>query len=397
MKIKDVCDITGLSDRTIRYYIEQGLINPSFTKNYLGRKKYDFSQADIDNLKDIATLRKYDFSIADINAIKQNPNESVRIIREVKTQKQKNIDNENEILNTLNKLYLYTPYQLHELAAALEESSHNTELPKEDMREKIKSYILSVPKILLSIFAGVPPLIFLFFSLTRFQYPVFTLWSIVAIFLTVLPIILVVKNLFSDENHYGLLVFCILYIPISAIFSITPFNSSRTTNINNYCIFEPDSLLNQVGFTRELFPAYANTFDMVKDENGEYIEKKVDAKYYYSYKQCLDYTYDVYAQWPLEKNDFYGEVSRVKNLYKEYNQKYFNDFDSTNYATVKRGNYMCLIKYNFDDDDKLFEKVTDNYELDMFAYDEEHLTVRYIHCSSLQNGAEQPYYLQLEW
>ena len=47
MKIKAVCEQTGLTDRTIRYYIEEGLISPFYTENYLGRKNFDFSEADV--------------------------------------------------------------------------------------------------------------------------------------------------------------------------------------------------------------------------------------------------------------------------------------------------------------------------------------------------------------
>ena len=38
MKIKAVCEATGLTDRTVRYYIEEELISPVYTENYLGRK-----------------------------------------------------------------------------------------------------------------------------------------------------------------------------------------------------------------------------------------------------------------------------------------------------------------------------------------------------------------------
>lgn len=69
MKIKAVCAITGLTDRTIRYYIEQKLIAPNYTENYLGRKTFDFSEKDINELKSIATLRKFDFTIEEIREI----------------------------------------------------------------------------------------------------------------------------------------------------------------------------------------------------------------------------------------------------------------------------------------------------------------------------------------
>ena len=35
MKIGTVCQTTGLTDRTIRYYIEEGLLQPACTKNHL--------------------------------------------------------------------------------------------------------------------------------------------------------------------------------------------------------------------------------------------------------------------------------------------------------------------------------------------------------------------------
>lgn len=42
MKIKAVCEETGLTDRAVRYYIDEGLIRPEFTENYIGRRSYDF-------------------------------------------------------------------------------------------------------------------------------------------------------------------------------------------------------------------------------------------------------------------------------------------------------------------------------------------------------------------
>ena len=63
MKIKAACDMTGLTARTIRVYIEEQLISPQFTENYLGRRSFEFSKGDIYALQNIATLRKYGFSI----------------------------------------------------------------------------------------------------------------------------------------------------------------------------------------------------------------------------------------------------------------------------------------------------------------------------------------------
>ena len=51
MKMKTVCEQTGLTDRAVRYYIEEGLIDPEYIENYLGRRAYAFSDQDIAALK----------------------------------------------------------------------------------------------------------------------------------------------------------------------------------------------------------------------------------------------------------------------------------------------------------------------------------------------------------
>ena len=84
MKIKVVCEKTNLTDRTIRYYIEEGLISPSFTENYLGRKTFDFTEENVSELNDIAILRSFDFSIEEIRQILLDPSNSVSVICAVK-------------------------------------------------------------------------------------------------------------------------------------------------------------------------------------------------------------------------------------------------------------------------------------------------------------------------
>ena len=69
MKIKEICQKTGLTDRTVRYYIEEGLISPFYTENYLGRKSFDFSEEDLEALKNIATLRAFGFSVEEIKEL----------------------------------------------------------------------------------------------------------------------------------------------------------------------------------------------------------------------------------------------------------------------------------------------------------------------------------------
>ena len=65
MKIKDVIEQTGLTDKAIRLYISNGLVAPSIEENYSGRKSIDFSEENVERLKNVALLRKAGFSIAD--------------------------------------------------------------------------------------------------------------------------------------------------------------------------------------------------------------------------------------------------------------------------------------------------------------------------------------------
>ena len=70
MKIKDVITETNLTDRAIRLYIENGLVAPSCSENYAGRKNIDFTEDDVVCLKNIATLRKAGFSISEIKQLR---------------------------------------------------------------------------------------------------------------------------------------------------------------------------------------------------------------------------------------------------------------------------------------------------------------------------------------
>lgn len=86
MKIKKVCEKTGLTDKAIRFYIRSGLVFPKYNENYTGRKSYNFSEEDITRLNQIATLRKYNFSIENIKEIFEDETK-IKIIVENRIKK----------------------------------------------------------------------------------------------------------------------------------------------------------------------------------------------------------------------------------------------------------------------------------------------------------------------
>ena len=117
----------------------------------------------------------------------------------------------------------------------------------------------------------------------------------------------------------------------------------------------------------------------------------MDAHYYYRYLSSFDYTYDVYAEWPLNKDEYTKEIERVSSI---FSKSVENETYNYEFIEQRKGEYNCLILYS---GDKPFSTVTNSYEYIIFAYNDKTNTVRYIYCSSLENGADQPYYLELDW
>lgn len=131
MKIKSVCEQTGLTDRAIRFYIDEGLLAPACTENYLGRKTYDFQPQDVDTLHNIAVLRKFGFSVAQIKAISENPDACRFLIQEIWQQKQDIVNQEQQLLSALEQVQLGHSSTLPELADALHAAAQSQQA-KED-------------------------------------------------------------------------------------------------------------------------------------------------------------------------------------------------------------------------------------------------------------------------
>ena len=236
-------------------------------------------------------------------------------------------------------------------------------------------------------------------AITKYAYPKFSGRVIVLAVLTILPSITVLGISKIKFNYKKAFRRIVLFLCVaSTLFSfLLPFGilittRSETTDFRYYRKLDPDCLANRSAIFQELFPTWPNYFENVKNENGHYETAYLNAKYYYHFFEFLDYTYDVYAEWPLSDAEYASEVQRVKQMFQrlieDQNNRYYR------YAEVKKGNFTCLILY---DGDEPFHSATDNYRYAIFAYDDEKQIVRYIFCDSLENGADQPYYLQLEW
>ena len=66
MKIKQVCEMTGLTPRAIRLYCERGLIHPK--QEQIGGRIYTtFCRQDADTLRRISVLRRMEFTLDEIS------------------------------------------------------------------------------------------------------------------------------------------------------------------------------------------------------------------------------------------------------------------------------------------------------------------------------------------
>lgn len=139
MKIKTVCERTGLSDRAIRLYIENGLLAPDKTENYTGRRSFDFSEDDVTRLDQIAVLRASGFSIAQIKEVQEDPEKIPAIVAKVTEKQETELRKSEKVLNSLSALSEEIG-SFEELADRLTDETI-PETPPEDSRMRLRYLI----------------------------------------------------------------------------------------------------------------------------------------------------------------------------------------------------------------------------------------------------------------
>ena len=396
MKIKAVSELTGLTTRTIRVYIDEQLISPEYTENYLGHRFFDFSKEDIVALQQVATLRKYGFSIDEIRIISSDPQKSFAIIENVKLRTQKQLNEYSERSNALSQIPVDRAYTMEELAGEISKTPNTAPVPNEQR----KTSFINVVKALIVFWAVWMPFILvaggLINDVTAYTYPKVNAVAVILTLLTLVPsgcllVITKIKPKIKRKIKQIVLCLCIIAIPFSCIMPYGIVSRTETTDFRNYRDFDPDCLAERNTVFIEVFPTWPHYFENVKNEDGEWEAVYLDAKYYYRFLYGMDYTYDIYAEWPLDADKFGEEIRRVRSVFEK------NIADKTygyKFVEIKKSEYTCLILYSGDEP---FRKATGSYEYLIFAYNETTNRVRYIYCDSLENGVDQPYYLQLDW
>lgn len=133
MKIKEACSKTGLTERTIRFYIEKNLISPS-SAELNGRIYYDYSEQDIENLKQISLLRKIGLSIENILDMQSNPENINSILGthiSLVSEKRQEL---SKVIAILEKTRGLSFSSVHELTEALNSDVRDIPLPFSDIK-----------------------------------------------------------------------------------------------------------------------------------------------------------------------------------------------------------------------------------------------------------------------
>lgn len=409
MKIKAVCEATGLTDRTIRHYIDEGLIAPEYSENYLGRKTFQFSEEDAAQLKDISILRKFNFTVEEIRDMLKDAEKSRTVIQNVKNRTEQSVKAGQSCLAALSQVEEDKVYTVAQLAQELLTASAYVPETQEIVHKGIVKTALAITRAILIFFVVWLPIasqiVIFLATITYYSYPRFLPQAIVYMTLSVLPSIILlvfrkIRKTWQRVVRIAMLILCGISLQCSLVVFVLPVGImaiSETTDIQEYRDVDSDCLANRDEFFQNLFPVWPHYFENVRQEDGHIEAVYLDAHYYYRYFTVMDYTYDIYAEWPLETEAFYEEVDRVTQLFQANTPAEEDRNAYHNCITVQKGGYTCYVLYSSDGGDPVFEEVTDSYTYYIFAYDESNLRVRYLYCRSLENGADQPYYLSLDW
>ena len=102
-KMKEICELTGLTERAVRLYIEQELIIPQ-VKDGIHNRAYFFNEDDVETLKNISTLRNAGFGLSDIKLMLDNPANISSLVKKKEEELEKEINHLKYIQETIYQL-----------------------------------------------------------------------------------------------------------------------------------------------------------------------------------------------------------------------------------------------------------------------------------------------------
>ena len=408
MKMKQITEQTGLTDRAVRLYLEAGLICPQIEENYNGRKRIDFSESDVQRLQQIALLRQAEFSIAGIRELFASPQKVPQIISEhtrrlaCASEKYAKLIG---VLQTVPSEGWTTPA----LCCAVQNAVRENPVPQEDLHppfplenEKKTARFACRFGMLLSCVAVGALLLSLLFWKHSFFYsylePSNMLWTWLPLHLCwfILAGLCAALIGFSrDVTRFAarrrradtltILILIAAWLGIVgsgiSVFVMPAWLSSETTNPAHYLKVEyrVRQRLEEMEPFSSVFPSQippeADGSESKKSmRNGGFMPT---TKYYYAYEECLDVGFDIAAEWKLSQESYEKAKAVVPDAKR----------------IVQKGEWTCSYYLQTDEPD-----TWDNvfYEYLIFACNDRTRTVRYI-AAYAEQAMTPPYYCTMEW
>ncbi len=138
MRIKEAARKTGLTEKTIRYYENRGLVQPD-TEERNGRTWRDYTEDHIRLLEAVATLRRAQFHVEEIDAILSDPGSIPEVLDGVRRRVEETYETLGKLRTELKRDEVREAPDALTLAEELKETVKPLPLPPQDLRFNFKA------------------------------------------------------------------------------------------------------------------------------------------------------------------------------------------------------------------------------------------------------------------
>ena len=427
MKIKQVMVETGLTDRAIRLYIENELVKPECDENYNGRKSIEFSETDVENLKNIALLRKADFSIQEIKALQMGGETAQNTIKEYINRTNEKIKFNSEIIEKIGTLADEENITIEIICEKLSSNLANEQVPTEDMelspKEQKEKHIFTVISVIGMVLSGFAIFILQFtisslgYNLLKFAeiaditmcngideiigYILLCIfWLVIKYFpaiqlalcLTVFIVYRVKRKIGKKKDKKKVIaiilvviwVISLLLSPIMFLFNVWSWES-RSEDPDDY-LYTHGSHVHYYDKQEKFDPLFPDTVPTIPNWEETFLGEKYHdtTKYYYKYAEGWDgFSEDVFAEWVLTEDELQQEKERVLNIGGIVSEETVGDW--------------TRIYFHNEVDKRQMDDFCYYYCFVFFAYNDKTNTVRYVFAEGKKEYTSTPYFTDVEW